>query len=188
VAQELPYSESCERNKRPILKVLQREFSDVGHVLEIGSGTGQHAEFFASDLAHLEWQPTELAEHLAPLERRLSHCTALNLLPPIALGVADEVWATAPVDAIFTANTLHIMSWPNVELFFAGAGRSLGAPGVLAVYGPFRYAQQPTSSSNEAFDAMPPAACAISRRWTRWLARLVYGFMMITPCRRTIIC
>lgn len=149
----LPFSEACERNKRPILARLKSHFARVHHVLEIGSGTGQHAVFFARALPHLVWQPTELAEHLAGLKARCAEEGPENLRPPIALDVASDEWPVTDVDAVFSANTLHIMSWERVGDLFAGVGRVLKDDGVLCVYGPFRYHEVHTSDSNVAFDA-----------------------------------
>jgi cyclopropane fatty-acyl-phospholipid synthase-like methyltransferase len=149
----LTSSEACERNKGPILAVLRVRLAASRRVLEIGSGTGQHAVHFAAHLPRLLWQPSELRENLPPLEQRIELEGTPNLLPPIALDVRDEPWAGGPADAIFTANTLHIMSWAQVQQFFRGAGAALGESGVLCVYGPFRYRGRHTSDSNARFDA-----------------------------------
>jgi SAM-dependent methyltransferase len=148
---EPPFSESCERNKRPILKVLQECFDRPGLVLEIGSGTGQHAAYFAAALPHLQWQTSDLpASHdgiLAWLERaRLP-----NLLPPLYLDVTGD-WPAGPFDYVFSANTLHIVGWPAVIQFFAGMRDALRSGGRLAVYGPFNYGSRYTSESNARFD------------------------------------
>jgi cyclopropane fatty-acyl-phospholipid synthase-like methyltransferase len=148
----LTSSEACERNKGPILAVLRLELAASHRVLEIGSGTGQHAVHFASHLAHLEWQPSERREHLAQLAERIALEGTPNLKAPIALDVRDEPWPAVAADAIFSANTLHIMSWEEVQQFFRGAGVTLDAGGVLCVYGPFSYRGRHTSSSNAEFD------------------------------------
>jgi SAM-dependent methyltransferase len=153
--QPLPFSDACERNKGPILEVLRRWLGDTaGLVLEIGSGTGQHATHFARHLPQLSWQPTDLAEHLAALTTRVGVEGPCNLLPPLELDVTRHRWpCTADtIDAVFSANTLHIMSWPQVQAFLRGVGRVLRPEGVLIVYGPFRYGGQYTSHSNHAFD------------------------------------
>lgn len=148
----LTVSDACERNKAPILEVLRQEFAGSTRVLEVGSGTGQHAVYFAAALPQLDWQPSELPENLAPLAERIGLEGGRNLRAPIALDVRAAPWPVAPVDALFSANTLHIMGWGEVREFFRGVGEVLRAPGVLCVYGPFRFAGQHTSDSNVAFD------------------------------------
>jgi cyclopropane fatty-acyl-phospholipid synthase-like methyltransferase len=148
----LMQSEACERNKGPILEVLAGALAASATVLEIGSGTGQHAVHFATHLAHLAWQPSELGAQLAPLAERIRIEGPPNLRPPIGLDVRQLPWAVPQVDAVFSANTLHIMAWEGVEDFFRGVGGVLRAPGVLCVYGPFRYRGRHTSDSNAEFD------------------------------------
>jgi hypothetical protein len=150
----LPYSDACERNKGPILEVLQKEFAGCTHVLEIGSGTGQHAVHFALALPDIVWQPSELPELMPALRKRIFNEGPTNLRAPVAIDVTETPWDVRKVDGIFTANTLHIMHWPQVEAFFAGLPAVAKAGCVLAVYGPFRYAGAYTSPSNESFDRM----------------------------------
>ena len=150
----LAVSEACERNKDPILAVLGGELAGSHAVLEIGSGTGQHAVHFARHLPHLSWQPTELGAELGPLAERVRLEGPPNLRPPIALDVRAHPWPVARVDALFSANTLHIMAWDAVEHFFRGSGAVLEAAGVLCVYGPFRYRGAYTSASNAEFDRL----------------------------------
>jgi cyclopropane fatty-acyl-phospholipid synthase-like methyltransferase len=149
----LAVSEACERNKGPILAVLAGELGASRTVLEIGSGTGQHAVHFAAHLPHLRWQPTELEGHLSALAERVRLEGSANLRPPVALDVSDDPWDVPRVDAAFSANTLHIMAWSAVQDFFRGAGAVLTGAGVLCVYGPFRYRGDYTSASNAEFDA-----------------------------------
>lgn len=148
----LPYSEACERNKGPILEILHGALSGASRVLEIGSGTGQHAVHFARALPQLEWQPTELPAQLPALAARLALEAPPNLHAPVELDVVDDSWPFTDVDTVFSANTLHIMSWPAVEAAFRGAGRLLAGGGLLAVYGPFRYGGHFTTGSNADFD------------------------------------
>ena len=148
----LAVSEACERNKGPILAVLGGELAASRSVLEIGSGTGQHAVHFARHLPHLSWQPTEVSSELAPLEERILAEGPPNLAPALALDVRVRPWPVERVDAVFSANTLHIMAWDAVEHFFRGVGEALTAPGVLCIYGPFRYRGGYTSESNAEFD------------------------------------
>lgn len=148
-----PWSEACERNRGPILEVLRGAFSGVTRVLEIGSGTGQHAVFFAGALPHLIWQPSDRTEHLAGIAMWRDEAGLPNLRAPLALDVDTADWPVPECDALFSANTLHIMSWLSVEHFFRGAERVLAPGGVLAVYGPFSYGGQHTAQSNAHFDA-----------------------------------
>jgi len=148
----LSFPEACERNKGPILAVLSGELAASTRVLEIGSGSGQHALHFAAHLPHLTWQPSELAEKLPALEERIRRAGTANLRPPLALDVRDEPWRVPPCDAVFSANTLHIMGWEAVREFFRGVGTVLEASGVLCVYGPFRFRGRHTSDSNAQFD------------------------------------
>lgn len=149
----LPFSEACERNKGPILDVLREAFEPVRRVLEIGSGTGQHAVWFARHLPHLDWQPTERPGELPGLRLRVEREGPANLRAPLGLDVGLLPWPVAAADAVFSANTLHIMPWAGVEAFFDGVARVLPASGAtLAVYGPFRYGGDFTTPSNAAFD------------------------------------
>ncbi len=148
----LPFSLSCENNKAFILDVLRQAFADRREVLEIGSGTGQHACHFATDMPWLQWQPTELPENLSFLQPRCSAYAGANLLPPLALDVRADPWPLAIPDALFSANSLHIMALSAVEQLFAALANHAGADVVLAVYGPFNYCGQYTSPSNARFD------------------------------------
>jgi SAM-dependent methyltransferase len=148
-----PRSEAYERNRAPILAVLERVFADRHAVLEIGSGTGQHAVYFATALAHLVWQPSEVAENVPGIRLWVEDAGLPNLRHPIPLDVGAAAWPELPIDAAFSANTFHIMSWPQVEKTLAGLGRLLSAGGLFAVYGPFNYGGRYTSEGNERFDA-----------------------------------
>jgi SAM-dependent methyltransferase len=147
------FSEACDRNREPILGILERIFADRRRVLEVGSGTGQHAAYFAPALGHLEWQPSDVAENLPSVRAWAADTEAPNLLSPVELDV-DDPFPAMEVDAAFSANTSHIMSWPQVERTFAGVGGLLPAGGVFALYGPFNYGGKHTSESNARFDAM----------------------------------
>ncbi len=150
----LPHSDACERNKGPILEVLRETFAGCRHVLEIGSGTGQHAVHFAIGMPWLVWQPTELPEAMPGLRKRIFNEGPSNLRAPVLLDVTQPPWDLRKVDGAFTANTLHIMYWREVEAFFSGL-TAVAKPGaVLAIYGPFRYDGKYTSASNESFDTM----------------------------------
>jgi len=146
------FSDACERNREPILQVLRRAFADRTSVLEIGSGTGQHAAYFAPALPHLAWQPSDVAENLPSIRVWRGEAQTPRLLEPIELDV-DQPFPAVQADAVFSANTCHIMSWPQVERFVAGVGKLLPEGGVFALYGPFHYGGKPTSPSNAEFDA-----------------------------------
>jgi hypothetical protein len=148
----LPFSAACERNKDPILQVLRSAFADCTQILEIGSGTGQHAVYFAQHLTHLSWYPTEQLTYLPDLTARVKLEGARNMRSPTLLDVRQAVWPLRSVDGIFTANTLHIMSWPEVQALYRGIGSVLAPSGVLCVYGAFRYGGNYTSQSNQEFD------------------------------------
>jgi SAM-dependent methyltransferase len=148
-----PYSEACERNREPILEVLREAFADRSSVLEIGSGTGQHAVHFAAGLPHLAWQPSDRAEHLPGIRLWRDEAGLANLLAPIELDLNQDPWPDVQPDAVFSANTLHIVSWSEVQTLLERIGRMLPAGGVLAIYGPFAYGGQHTSASNASFDA-----------------------------------
>ena len=150
----LPFSAACERNKEPILEVLRSRFAGRNVVLEIGSGTGQHAVHFARALGFLAWYPTEQLGYLADLTERVKLEGPENLRLPTLLDVRQAVWPLRTVDAMFTANTLHIMSWPEVTALFRGSSSVMVPGGVLCVYGPFRYGGRYTSDSNLEFDRM----------------------------------
>jgi len=145
------FSAACERNRDPILGVLRTYFADRRQVLEVGSGSGQHAVYFAAALPQLIWQTSERAEHLAGLRLWLDEAVLANTPAPLPLDVGGT-WPAGPFDAVFSANTLHIMSWPEVETFFAALPAICAADAKLAVYGPFNEGGTFTSASNAAFD------------------------------------
>ncbi len=147
-----PFAESCEENKAPILQVLVRLFADTRSVLEIGSGTGQHAVHFAAAMPHLVWQTSEVAVHHGGIHAWLDEVALANLRYPLDLDVRRD-WPDEPYEAVFSANTAHIMSWPEVEHLFQGVGRVLAPGGLFALYGPFNYGGEYTSESNRRFDA-----------------------------------
>lgn len=148
-----PFSAACERNREPILGVLREHFADRRHVLEIGSGTGQHAVCFAAALPHLIWQSSDREENLPGIRAWLTEAGLPSTPPPIGFDVAAGPWPRQRFDAAFSANTLHIMSWSDVEALFAGLPGITTADAKLVIYGPFNYAGQFTSASNAAFDA-----------------------------------
>lgn len=147
-----PYAQSSEENKQPILAVLREAFADRHAVLEIGSGTGQHAVFFAQQLPHLVWHPSELAENITGILAWMEDANLANITAPLCLDIDQRPWPRLAVDAVFTANTLHIVSWRQVETLVANVGALLPNGGVFAVYGPFNYGGHFTSDSNARFD------------------------------------
>lgn len=150
-APDLPLSPASERNKDPILAHLRILFSRTSQVLEIGSGTGQHAVHFATFMPWLSWTCSDRPEYHDVLRARIERAALDNLAGPVELDVTGE-WPAGNFDALFSANTAHIMPWPAVEEMFAGAGRLLGHGGRFVLYGPFHYACAPTSAGNAAFD------------------------------------
>ena len=150
---EYVVSDAAERNKEPILQLLAPVLSQTRRLLEIGSGTGVHALYFSARLPQLTWQPTDTGEYLPTLRERLKREGGANLLPVVELDVRNHPWAVEQVDAIYSANTLHIMSWSSVHDFFKGVGSVLIRSGLLCVYGAFRYGDRYTSESNAKFDA-----------------------------------
>lgn len=167
---EKPYSESCDQNKDVILEVLRKELSlaraasgilplaalvhpCTAYVLEIGSGTGQHAIYFGEHLPHLTWQTSDIVIYHAGIRAWLDEAALPNVLPPLALDVENDPWPTSKVEAVFSANTVHIMGWPQVQCMFSGIGNVLAQGGVFCLYGPFNYNGAFTSPSNARFDA-----------------------------------
>ena len=146
-----PYSEACEENKQPILAVLERVFAKSRRVLEVGSGTGQHAVYFGAALPHLVWHTSDLPENHPGIRCWLEEAALPNVRAPICLDVGAE-WPPERFDAVFSANTTHIMCWPEVEQLFGGVGRVLDPGGCFALYGPFNFAGSYTSESNARFD------------------------------------
>jgi cyclopropane fatty-acyl-phospholipid synthase-like methyltransferase len=147
------FSVACERNRAPILAILRDVFADRHRVLEIGSGTGQHAVYFGARLPHLTWQTSDRPRNHPSISAWQSEARVLNVLRPLALDVASDEWPDGPYDGVFTANTCHIMAWHEVQAMFAGIGRIMPSGGVLCIYGPFNYGGKFTSDSNAGFDA-----------------------------------
>lgn len=147
----LPDAPSTGRNREPIFEQLQRLLVHSRRVLEIGSGTGQHAVYFAPRLPHLQWQTSERPQNLHEVRAWLAHCPADNLLPPLSLDVTGE-WPQIHVDTVFTANTLHIMPSSAVEALFARLPQVLQPEGQLIVYGPVKIAGDYIGPGNAGFD------------------------------------
>lgn len=148
-----PFAESCETNKYPILNIIQNEFSQCQRILEIGSGTGQHAVYFSQSMPHLSWQPSEQKEYLTGIQMWIDEYSLLNTLTPIELEVCQsQLWPEQSYDGAFSANTTHIMSWPQVKCMFQGIGNVLRVNSPFCLYGPFNFKNKYTSESNAQFD------------------------------------
>ncbi len=148
---EKPHAPSTEKNREPILAVLREVFADRRQVLEIGSGTGQHAIHFCAQLPHLCWQTSDRPDFLPGIGAWLAEAALPNVLLPVEFDVLGS-WPTGRYDAAYSANTLHIMSWQAVEALFAGLPAVLAPGGLLFIYGPFMFNGRHTSDSNAAFD------------------------------------
>ncbi len=147
-----PFSPACERNREPILALLRKRFADRSCVLEVGSGTGQHAVHFAAAMPNLVWQTSDVSAHLPGIRQWLAEARLPNTPPPQAFDV-NGAWPAGRFDAVFSANTLHIMAWHEVVLLFHGLPDVMRPGALLTVYGPFNEGGQFSSASNAAFDA-----------------------------------
>lgn len=147
-----PFSQACENNKDPILEVIKEVFTSPQTVLEIGSGTGQHAIYFAEQLPHLQWQTSDRLENHQGIQSWLEEASLPNVHPPLPLDVTQQPWPVEQIDALFTANTLHIMGWEEVMIFFERLGEYLSQDAFACIYGPFNYNGEYTSESNARFD------------------------------------
>lgn len=147
-----PFSQACENNKTAILQVLKKAFAGANNLLEIGSGTGQHAVYFAEHLPHLQWQPSDQQQYLPGIKLWLQEARLANLNSPLQLNVLDEPWPVSATDAVFTANTLHIMAKHEVERLFEKLADVLLPAGKFCCYGPFNYGGRFTSQSNAHFN------------------------------------
>lgn len=178
-------SEACERNKGPILAVLERWLPRPARVLEVGSGTGQHAVHFTQRLAQLAWHPTELGPNLPGLQERISRegqaqlAEGSLLTDATVLDVSRGPWPEGPFDAVFSANTAHIMAAASVPDLLAGAARVLRSGGLLLLYGPFSDGGEHTAPSNEAFDAhLRSIDPAMGVRDAHWIGELAAGLQL----------
>ena len=149
-----PFAPACERNKGPILEVLRRVFSDAPDVLEIGSGTGQHAVWFAAGLPHLVWRTSDLPSCHAGINAWIDDADLDNVARPLVLDVVRKPWPLASAGGAFSANTAHYMHWPEVEAMFTGVSEVLEPGARFAIYGPFATGGRHTSASNASFDRL----------------------------------
>jgi len=148
----LAFNQAAENNKEPIGTILAETFSSCRHVLEIASGTAQHAVHMGKLLPRITWQTSDLAENLDDIRARLKAEASDNVRPPIELDVAHNPWPVTGIDAVYASNAVHIMSWDHVKAMFAGLDNALAENGVLALYGPYKYDGEFTTKSNAQFD------------------------------------
>lgn len=147
-----PFSQACQNNRQPILERIKAVFTEPATILEIGTGTGQHAVYFAAELSHLTWQPSDRPGGAGHSLGWIQEAALANIRPPLELDVSLGSWPVDTIDGAYSANTAHIMSWEEVEAMFAGLAKRLIAGGLFCLYGPFNYEGQFTSDSNRLFD------------------------------------
>lgn len=190
-----PFASSSEENKAVILQTIQSLLSDKNSVLEIASGTGQHAVYFAKNLPHLQWQTSDLIESHVGIQQWLAEAKLENVLPPIALNVSTDSWPKQTYDAVFSANSFHIMNQQNVEDLFSQISSILNPTGLVIIYGPFNYNGAFTSESNQRFDLWlkgnNPESGIKDFEWCNQLAsraglQLIHDFEM--PQNNRILC
>jgi len=146
------FSPAADRNKDPILRILSKELRSDETVLEIGSGTGQHACYFARKIPGITWQPTELKDNLAALQSVIAEEHVENVLDPFELDVNSSAWPDIDADICYTCNTFHIVGIESIESMFKGIKQNLASNGKFFVYGPFSINGQHTSQGNARFD------------------------------------
>ena len=146
------FSQACENNRQPILDLLLSVFAKTRSVLEVGSGTGQHAAFFAPRLPHLVWQTSDLAVNHTAINAWINDCPSSNIRRPLVFDASSPNRPCGLMDGLFTANTCHIMPWPAVVSLFAGLPLLLAPEATIVIYGPFKYGGRFTSASNADFD------------------------------------
>lgn len=147
-----PFAASADRNKEAILDALKIELINAETVFEFGSGTGQHIAHFARHLPHIQWQPSDLSDKLPGMQQWFEESACPNILPPITLDLSTSQPPAMQVSACYSANTLHIISWPLVEQMFRQSAQLLSAGGKLCIYGPFRFSGKALGDGNRAFD------------------------------------
>ena len=146
-----PFSQACENNKAVILDALTSRFAQTRWVLEIGSGTGQHAVHFAQGLPHLIWQTSDQLQYHAGIELWLAEAMLPNVRAPLAFAIGEHTWPTDEFDAVFSANTAHIMQRHEVQLMMQQIAKNLPDDGIFCQYGPFTQGGQFNSQSNADF-------------------------------------
>jgi len=195
VCLQKPFSSSSEENKDVILQTIQPLLLNKNSVLEIASGTGQHAVYFAQHLPNLQWQTSDLRESHTGIQQWLADAQLSNVLPPIALDVSKDSWPKQTYDAIFSANSFHIMNSQNVADLFSHIHATINPSGLVIIYGPFNYQGRFTSDSNQRFDLWlkgnNPESGIKDFEWCNQLAenagfKLVHDFEM--PQNNRILC
>lgn len=172
---KLPFSEACERNKGVILEAISPTLNSLKTVLEIGSGTAQHAVHFAKAHPNLKWQTSDQSQYLEGIEAQLQVADVDNVIAPFELDVTQRPWCQSgqKYDAVYTANSFHIMTEDNVIDFFDGVPNVLNDKATLIVYGPFKYDQKFTSESNQQFDlSLRSRECGSAIRDFEWINSL----------------
>ena len=147
-----PFAESSAENRQPIFEVIEPLLQDCQTLLEIGSGTGQHAVYFSESLPHLTWQCSDLRHNHAGINMWIEESGLNNVQAPIDLDTLNSDWPDQSFDAVFSANTVHIMDWNMVQGLFAGLAQVMNVGGRFLLYGPFNYNGQYSSESNARFD------------------------------------
>lgn len=147
-----PFSQACENNRQPILDVLNRVLADRKCLLEIGSGTGQHAAYFAPKLPHLEWHTSDMPTNHSGIKAWLKEAAVNNLHHPVSLTIGINDWPLGNFDVVYTANTTHIMQPSEAQLMMQLVSNNLPVDGIFCQYGPYNFDGQYTSESNAAFD------------------------------------
>jgi hypothetical protein len=166
IAMAKGFAPAAERNRQPILDVLRRVLPPAGLVLEVASGTGQHAIFFSEYLPDLQWQPTDASsEALQSIGAWVDETARENLLPPLELDVRSPQWPVTKAEALVCINMIHISPWEATEGLFQGASKLLTGGAPLVTYGPYRLHGEHTAPSNEAFDQ------SLRSRNARWGVR-----------------
>jgi cyclopropane fatty-acyl-phospholipid synthase-like methyltransferase len=177
-----PFSESSEQNKQVILDIIQPRLSKLKRVLEVASGTGQHAVYFSHEMPHLHWQTSDLTENHSGISQWITDSSLTNIEMPIPLNVSSDSWPKQTYDAVFSANSFHIMAASNVTDFFKNIASVINDNGLIIIYGPFNYDGHFTSESNARFDAMLRErgcdSCIKDFEWCNELAESA-GFKLI---------
>ena len=157
----MKFSDACERNKIPILKVLNEEL-DSGIVLEIGSGTGQHSVFFSKEIPSIKWYPSDTISNFESLNAFVTNYQNNNLQTPFVIDIAQDQWIDFKVDYVFTSNTFHIINNAFLTYFFYQCSKVIKSNGKLIIYGPFKFDNQFNSPSNQTFDELLKASDSFS--------------------------
>ena len=157
----MKFSDACERNKIPILKVLNEEL-DSGTVLEIGSGTGQHSVFFSKEISSIKWYPSDTISNFESLNAFVTNYQNNNLQTPFVIDITQDQWIDFKVDYVFTSNTFHIINNALLTYFFYQSSKVMKSNGKLIIYGPFKFDNQFNSPSNQTFDELLKASDSFS--------------------------